>query len=77
MGSDEPNPKFFSKEQRQMISLVVEGISQDFTLALKHATTFYFLLLHVTKLPPMMMQNPIVDHLSTLHLAQSTFIYIQ
>lgn len=36
------------------------------------ATTFYFLLFHITRLPPSVMQYPNVDLLSDNDLAQST-----
>jgi hypothetical protein len=52
-------------------SLAVDVMDRYYASALDRATTFYFLLFHVTKFPPINVQKLIVDLRSKLS-AQST-----
>jgi hypothetical protein len=47
-------------------SLAVDVIARYSASALDRATTFYFLLFHVTRFPPTNVQKPVIDFLSNL-----------
>jgi hypothetical protein len=51
-------------------SLAVDVMARYFASALDRATTFYFLLFHVTKFSPTNVQKSVIDFLSKLQ-AQS------
>ncbi|WZZ40605.1 hypothetical protein YC2023_036864 [Brassica napus] len=68
-------PKSLRSPLIQINSLVSFLIALYSVSALEQDTTFYFLLFHVTKLPPMKVQYPVVDLLSTRSPAQSASQY--
>ncbi|PRQ21801.1 hypothetical protein RchiOBHm_Chr7g0243261 [Rosa chinensis] len=69
------NPKSFSKLRSHNISQTPWAIPLYSASALDLATTFCFLLLHVTRLPSTNVKYTEVDLLSVIHLAQSASVY--